>query len=174
MRLTHFFIRLGLFLYFAFLSIGGNASKIVMPFSALQHEMITCITSDTNGFLWIGTSKGIFMYDGSTLYKYGRDNGIQNPLKSSIYNMFFGKDGTLVAASTNGIYCYLPSKDEFEERVSQVVFSYVIDRFPNGNYLMADSYSKKVFVANADLNEIMQSVRLDLLVAMGTILYLES
>ena len=174
MRLTHFFIRLGLFLYFAFLSIGGNASKIVMPFSALQHEMITCITSDTNGFLWIGTSKGIFMYDGSTLYKYGRDNGIQNPLKSSIYNMFFGKDGTLVAASTNGIYCYLPSKDEFEERVSQVVFSYVIDRFPNGNYLMADSYSKKVFVANADLNEIMQSVRLDLLVAMGKYLKLSN
>lgn len=171
---THSFIRLGLFLCFAFLSIWSNASKVAIPFSALQHEMITCITSDTNGFLWIGTTKGIFMYDGSTLFKYGRNNGVQNSLRSSIYNMFFSKDGTLIAASTNGIYCYSPSKDEFEERVSNVGFSYVIDRFPNGHYLITDSYSKKIFIANADLSEVIHSTRLDLLVAMGKYLRLSN
>ena len=104
MRLTLFFIRLGLFLYFVFFPIGSTASKIAMPFSALQHEMITCITSSKDGFLWIGTSKGIFLYDGSTLYKYGRDNRVENSLKSSIYNLFYSEDGTLIAASNNGIY----------------------------------------------------------------------
>lgn len=159
-------ILFGIIRFLSFLClIMGNvsmwASKAEIPFNSLQHEKILCVTSDKYGITWIGTSKGIFQYDGQTLYKYYRNSKAKTQMKSIVYNIFVGKDSTLVAVSDNGLYLYQPEQDTFQEQVCRIHFNNVADRLLNGNYLMLDNISQKVFLVDPTLNKMLASVHLD-------------
>lgn len=142
-------------------NISGWASKVEVPFNTLQHERILSVTSDKYGITWIGTSKGIFQYDGQSLYKYLRNNKEKSQMRSVVFDIFMSKDGILIAASNNGLYKYLPKHDLFQEQVSHIQFSSIVDRLADGSYFLLDNISQRAIIADSTLQKVLASVRLD-------------
>jgi signal transduction histidine kinase/ligand-binding sensor domain-containing protein len=55
---------------------------------------------DRDGFLWVGTSNGLFRYDGDRFQRFGTDEGLP---ASSIRDMHDSQDGTLWIVTTGGL-----------------------------------------------------------------------
>src|SRR5580700_2018723 len=55
---------------------------------------------DREGFLWVGTSNGLFRYDGDRFQRFGVDEGLPT---SSIRDVRDGRDGTLWTVTTGGL-----------------------------------------------------------------------
>jgi len=41
-----------------------------------QHPSVRCILQDRIGFLWVGTSNGLFRYDGARFIRFGKSEGL--------------------------------------------------------------------------------------------------
>ncbi|MBS1934029.1 MAG: hypothetical protein JST96_08510 [Bacteroidetes bacterium] len=62
----------------------------------LSSKYILCLFKDREGFIWIGTSKGLFRYDGEYMIKYDLRNGL------SVLDMVEDNDGKMWLINKNG------------------------------------------------------------------------
>lgn len=83
--------------------------------SGLSQSFIKSITSDKNGFIWIGTTDGLNKYDGYTFKIYQSNPKIKGTLSGSNINaVYTDKRGTLYVAPENGgLNIYNSAKDNF-------------------------------------------------------------
>lgn len=61
-------------------------------------------TEDSNGFLWIGTDKGLAKYDGFRWIVFNTDNGLPGNYIAEIYKA--GKNGLWLSISNKGIFYF--------------------------------------------------------------------
>ena len=66
----------------------------------LGNLSINSVVQDQAGFLWIGTENGLYRYDGSTFYAYGRADGLPSTFVRSLH---VDSAGTLWAGTTDGL-----------------------------------------------------------------------
>jgi signal transduction histidine kinase/ligand-binding sensor domain-containing protein len=69
------------------------------------------LLQDKQGYLWIGTEKGIVRYDGYKPKVY--DLGIKNPSGRDISKIIEDSEGQVAAAATDGLYMYDRVHDTF-------------------------------------------------------------
>src|SRR5579872_1055432 len=58
------------------------------------------IVQDGLGFIWVGTSNGLFRYDGEHFQQFGRSEGLAN---SSIRCLHKSRDGSIWAITGQGL-----------------------------------------------------------------------
>ncbi len=139
-----------------------SANRFTVPFESLKNELFTCMTTDRYGRAWIGTTKGIFVYDGTTLSKYRRTGANHSMVRSLATSFSFLADGRLVATSANGAYVYDPSADEFREVSLMLPNSHVITAFADGRFLLNDYKAGRLVLADSTLSHVVRSIPLSL------------
>lgn len=94
----------------------------------LTGSMVTCITKDSQGFMWIGTSSGLNRYDGYRLLNYTALGGDANALPDS-YILSVQEDGTglLWIRTSSGYVVMNPATGFFERNACQRLRAMGID-----------------------------------------------
>ncbi|MDR3739108.1 MAG: diguanylate cyclase [Terracidiphilus sp.] len=67
---------------------------------------VISIVQDRTGYLWVGTQNGLFRYDGTQFQEFGPAQGLPERMIQALH---VAEDGTLLVATTTGIYFELPS-----------------------------------------------------------------
>lgn len=70
----------------------------------LPSDFVFDICTDQNGYLWLGTDKGLVKYDGFTWKLMTTENGLPGNYINKIFAA--GKDGLWIVVSAKGIYHY--------------------------------------------------------------------
>ena len=72
--------------------------------NGLSNNMVSSITQDDLGFIWIGTNSGLNRFDGSEFEKFDKENsGLSN---NYIQQIVPGNNGNLYLATNRGIHTY--------------------------------------------------------------------
>jgi len=80
--------------------------------------MITCITQDREGYIWIGTEYGLNKYDGYRFTNYLHDEGNNLSINSNnITSLFVDDDGNLWVGTGIGLAYYDDANNHFERVV---------------------------------------------------------
>ncbi len=99
--------------------------KNYFSFSGKKDVAVNIITQDKLGFLWLGTSEGVFKFDGKTSVQIGKDNPI---LKKEITALFIDskevvwigtKQGKVYSFKNNKIDSVILSKNN-EEKITSI------------------------------------------------------
>ncbi|MES2774439.1 MAG: two-component regulator propeller domain-containing protein [Bacteroidota bacterium] len=62
--------------------------------NGLPAELVTCVTQDSMGFMWVGTSEGLYKYDGYTYKTFdGDDLHVKNLLNNHIADLYVDRSG---------------------------------------------------------------------------------
>jgi ligand-binding sensor domain-containing protein len=90
---------------FTSLSINGEPFK----------RWVLCVARDRQGFLWLGTSHGLYRYDGYSLKNYRHDANAPGSLSDdTIWTVFNDRSGTLwVGTNGGGLERFDPVRDNF-------------------------------------------------------------
>lgn len=140
----------------ATITSSATAIPVKLPFSALDHELITDIQIGPDNRTWISSTKGIFVYDGTDLYRYRRDQSATTSVRSFVTSLRFTTDGTVIGGSGNGIFVYDPLKDSFIERTSQISFTHMIDPLPDGSFLVIDGNTGSIMKTDSTLTTVIK------------------
>src|ERR1700674_5660442 len=70
----------------------GYTFELYGPDQGLDNLSLRTILQDQTGFLWVGTSNGLFRYDGRRFKAYGPDKGLPS---GSIDCLYESPDGIL-------------------------------------------------------------------------------
>jgi len=83
-------------------------------FENLTNGRVTSITQDSVGFLWLGTSDGVFRFDGATVYKYSNIDNDPNSLPASNTNKLLADSkNNIWACTSDGLCLYNREYDYF-------------------------------------------------------------
>jgi ligand-binding sensor domain-containing protein/signal transduction histidine kinase len=108
-----------LFLFFmSFLAVAQNSSQQEIHFNHLfvkdgmPEGRVNVIAQDHQGYMWIGTQKGLVRYDGYSAKVY--DFGIENPYDQDVLALYVDREGRLwVGGLSGGLYLYQRGEDRF-------------------------------------------------------------
>lgn len=71
---------------------------------------VNCIAQDSAGFLWIGTWKGLYRYDGRQVINYSQQ--LNNRIGRKISSLYLDKKGNLwIGTYSEGLYIYNPGNN---------------------------------------------------------------
>lgn len=91
--------------------------KQIDPDNELAQAWVTAVSQDYVGFIWIGTSDGLYRYDGSEIKTYRSIPGNDNTLIGNNINAILeSSDNNLWIATTKGISLYDRNNDCFNYR----------------------------------------------------------
>lgn len=80
----------------------------------LTSSFVSCITQDSTGFIWIGTSQGLNRYDGYSARPYLNVEGDSLSLvNNGVTDLFIDNKGTLWVGTNNGLCVYNKYSDNF-------------------------------------------------------------
>jgi len=80
----------------------------------LSSELITCISQDKTGLMWVGTEYGLNKYDGYRFTNYLHEEGNPGSLPSSnITSLFSDPQGQLWVGTSVGLTLYDEANDQF-------------------------------------------------------------
>ncbi len=89
----------------------------------------TGFCQDTNGYLWIGSNRGLIRFDGNSYDTYRHDDAVSGSLSDSrILHVMCDSKGRIWVATANGLNLYNPDSDSFEVITlpSQALYGYII------------------------------------------------
>ncbi len=109
-------------LYFSLLSgqldakESGSMSFITVgDDKTIPYGVVTCLLQDQQGFIWIGTQRGLVRYDGYRFVLFSKQVGdAQSIADNFIHALHQTQDGTLWIATQNGLSQYLPEQRAFK------------------------------------------------------------
>ncbi|MCD8539273.1 MAG: hypothetical protein LRY55_05540 [Leadbetterella sp.] len=108
------------FLFLAF-CIRGYAQNIfkfehITVNEGLSHSDAMAVAQDKDGFIWVGTNKGLDRYDGYTLRNYRLPyRNVNGQYTNRVLGLHLSPDKTLwVVPETQGIFYYDPKSDTFK------------------------------------------------------------
>src|SRR5690606_5624489 len=88
----------------SFIVFGNNLFKNYSVSEGLLHKTVYCITMDSDGFIWIGTSNGLSRFDGNSFYNFTHNTTNKHSLQgTSIHKIIEGIDGKLWISTEKGI-----------------------------------------------------------------------
>lgn len=100
---------------------------------------VTDLLQDREGYMWIGTQKGLVRYDGYKLKVY--DFGIKDPYGKIVQKIFEDSKGQLWTLLLSGfLYVYNPAHDNFTSCLQLQAFTYNVSEDAAGNiWLLGNS-----------------------------------
>ncbi len=102
-------------IFFAKISAQDSSLLFVKTSPDLGNRAITCMTTDSNNHMWIGTyGGGLKRYDGLNVETYSHDPFSESSISNStIFDLVFIKNQGLWIATQNGINHYNPNTKSF-------------------------------------------------------------
>lgn len=79
---------------------GGKVLESIPTSSPLYGSQIRALIEDSNGDLWVGTSRGVYRKRGNEVTRYGEKDGLP---RDFILSMFQAKSGRLWVGTANGL-----------------------------------------------------------------------
>ena len=106
------------FLLFQGIALGQSLFKFehLTVNEGLSHSDAMAVVQDDEGFIWVGTNKGLDRYDGYTLKNYRLPyRNVNGQYTNRVLGLHLSSDKTLwVVAETQGIFFYDPKVDDFK------------------------------------------------------------
>lgn len=96
---------------------------------AVMASDYTGFCQDKDGYLWIGSNRGLIRFDGNSYDTYRHDDAMEGSLSDSrILHVMCDTKGRVWVATANGLNLYLPESDSFTviPLPSQGLFGYII------------------------------------------------
>jgi signal transduction histidine kinase/ligand-binding sensor domain-containing protein/DNA-binding response OmpR family regulator len=95
--------------------VWGNISfKNYSVTEGLLHKTVYCITMDSDGFIWIGTSNGLSRFDGNSFYNFTHNSTNKHSLHGTSINAIEeGIDGKLWLSTEKGIEFFNKKTESF-------------------------------------------------------------
>jgi len=107
-------------IYFSFQAYSAFSQQPELEFRTLDvfenftNGKVSSINQDSIGFLWIGTSEGVFRFDGATVYKYTNIDNNPNSLPASNTNkLLVDSKNNIWACTSDGLCLYNREFDYF-------------------------------------------------------------
>ena len=75
-------------------------------FDGRVYTDVNVAVEDPQGFLWLGTDKGVERFDGRSFKNFGRDHGLT---KTNVTSLALGGDGTLWVGAWGGVFRFDPA-----------------------------------------------------------------
>jgi signal transduction histidine kinase/ligand-binding sensor domain-containing protein/DNA-binding response OmpR family regulator len=113
LRISRIFLFLIILLYAKPLSSQERRIELVQAIQSgeLPEIDINCIEQDNSGFLWIGTWKGLYRYDGRTVINFSQL--MNNRIGRKISDLHLDKNGNLwIGTYSEGLYVYNPGNNQ--------------------------------------------------------------
>lgn len=83
----------------------GNVSEFPVADDQFMYGSIFALSHDGSGNLWIGTSNGVYKYDGSRIVSHFTSSNSRLP-EGNVYEIFFDSSGKAWIATENGLAIY--------------------------------------------------------------------
>ncbi|GAA0894534.1 hypothetical protein GCM10009122_42150 [Fulvivirga kasyanovii] len=85
----------------------------------LSHGQVDCILKDSRGYIWIGTSSGLNLFNGYTIQNFINDPRDSTSINSTIIlDIYEGPDGNIWINTPQGFNIYNPRLEIFEHDIS--------------------------------------------------------
>lgn len=85
----------------------------------LSHGQVNCILKDSRGYIWIGTSSGLNLFNGYTIENFINDPRDSTSINSTIIlELYEGPGGNIWINTPQGINIYNPRMQIFEHNIS--------------------------------------------------------
>lgn len=110
-KMTIFFRSVLAFFYLLCLTTALSAQNIDNLYiekvqeEGLSTDFIVCITQDSNGFMWFGTSEGLFKYDGYSFKAFKNSPGDSTSLINNVINCVYPEKNNLWIGTLSGLSC---------------------------------------------------------------------
>ena len=125
------------------MQVDKDEENEVVISNELSNGRVQCMGEDANGFMWIGTFRGLNRYDGNEYHQYFcADDSLGLP-DNNIQDILCDSQGRLWVATVNGV-CRYTSFDSFERVPIQ-------SRNRNAQKLMEDSRGNILIYNNSEL-----------------------
>ena len=117
-------------------AIAAYLFKTLDAKDGLTSSQVNCILKDTRGYMWFGTSAGLYRYDGYVFKAFQSDSQDGSSLKDGYINSIQeALDGNLWIGTSTGYCVYNPQTETFERDMRQVFAKMNIDRVPSIIYI---------------------------------------
>ena len=121
------------------MSMSATAAYLFKTLDAkdgLTSSQVNCILKDQRGYMWFGTSAGLYRYDGYVfkVFQCNSQDGSSLP-DSYIKSIQESLDGNLWIGTAQGYCMYKPQTETFERDMKQVFAKMNIDRVPSIVYI---------------------------------------
>ena len=117
----------------------------------LGNRAITCMTTDTNNHMWIGTyGGGLKRYDGLNVETYNHDPFSKYSISNStIFDLVFNEDQGLWIATQNGINLFNPKTKSFSlfNPISETISVHALCEI-NDDVLVVGTHQKGIYLFN--------------------------
>ncbi|AZQ61318.1 hybrid sensor histidine kinase/response regulator [Flammeovirga pectinis] len=111
--------------------------NIKFPQSSNGQLIISDIIQDQNGYMWFGTTIGIFRYDGFEMKEYKMYNNPGQPPVKRVTSMVIEDNNTLWISTNIGVFYYSPTKDIIQKSdIDDVGFIHHLNYTREGNLLI--------------------------------------
>jgi len=117
-------------------AIGAYLFKTLDAKDGLTSSQVNCILKDGRGYMWFGTSAGLYRYDGYTfkMFQCNSQDGSSLP-DSYITSIQEALDGNLWIGTATGYCVYKPQTETFERDMKQEFAKMNIDQIPTVVYI---------------------------------------
>lgn len=95
-----------------------DISKHLTTEDGLSHFGVTAVIEDHNGLIWVGTFKGLNVYDGYEFKTFYADNEIGSLTSSRIQSLLQDSNGNILIGTEKGLSLYDYDKEKFIELYS--------------------------------------------------------
>jgi diguanylate cyclase (GGDEF)-like protein len=116
----------------------------------LENRSVTALAQQADGQLWIATENGLFRYDGSHFYQFGRSDGFAEP---RFFNLFIDPAQTVWASTPSGLY-FLQDNRFHELRMNGEMLVVGINSHltasPSGEVILSDTRGRLYSIYKAD------------------------
>ena len=121
---------------FSLSAIGAYLFKTLDAKDGLTSSQVNCILKDGRGYMWFGTSAGLYRYDGYTFKEFQCNSQDGSSLPDSyITSIQEALDGNLWIGTAMGYCVYKPQTETFERDMKQVFAKMNIDQVPKVVYI---------------------------------------
>ena len=117
----------------------------------LGNRAITCMTTDSNNHMWIGTyGGGLKRYDGLNVETYSHNPFSQSSVSNStVFDLVFNQNHGLWIATQNGINLFDPNTKTFSlfNPISEIISAHALCEI-NDNLLIVGTHQKGIYFFN--------------------------
>ena len=140
-----------LILFFSQVSAQDSSFLFVKTNPDLGNRAITCMTTDTNDHMWIGTyGGGLKRYDGLNVETYNHDPFSKSSISNStVFDLIFNKNQGLWIATQNGINHFNPNTKSFSlfNPISETISVHALCEIDN-DILVVGTHQKGIYFFN--------------------------
>lgn len=166
-------LRVVFFLFFLNLSLQTFSQQPNLEFKNLEalgeitNSKSTSVIQDSKGFLWIGTSDGLYRFDGQSVYSYFNvPEDSCSVLSNKINKLFTDSKNNIWICTSGGLCTYNPEYDNFTPIISDFDLNgapgtdiYVINQDKSANVYIA--FEKSIFRRDNNTNEFVKILELN-------------